>query len=240
MSHQHDKATRPQPVRRRVLYPVAAFGAVTVVAGCASFGGNVKGDFLCQAPGGFCAPTSKIDEQALAAMNEGQPQATGALPGAAARARTGLIGASLSALVAGPASPDPGTRPAKALKVVLPARQDRFGRWRAPQIVYIEPDTSVAMAGYDPAAPQGRLSLADLAAQAPASTLFAALPAANDATGIKARVDAVLKAPAGRTGLAPGAGLAEIPADPGKPAAAPPASLSTAPDFPALDASGGR
>ena len=39
--------------------------AITLLAGgCASLGGNVKGDFSCRAPEGTCAPTSVIDAEA--------------------------------------------------------------------------------------------------------------------------------------------------------------------------------
>ena len=39
-----------------------------LLAGCASFGGNVKGDFICRAPDGTCSPTSNIDDQAVAGI----------------------------------------------------------------------------------------------------------------------------------------------------------------------------
>lgn len=34
--------------------------------GCATLGGNVKGSFACRAPEGSCAPTSQIDQAAIA------------------------------------------------------------------------------------------------------------------------------------------------------------------------------
>ena len=37
------------------------------IAGCATLGGNVKGDFSCRAPEGSCAPTSMIDDAATRA-----------------------------------------------------------------------------------------------------------------------------------------------------------------------------
>jgi conjugal transfer pilus assembly protein TraV len=39
------------------------------LSGCASLGGNVKGDFTCKAPGGICAPSSMIDDRALAMIS---------------------------------------------------------------------------------------------------------------------------------------------------------------------------
>lgn len=51
---------------------VLALSAVALTS-CASLGGNVKGDFLCRAPGGSCAPSIVIDDQALAQIGEARP-----------------------------------------------------------------------------------------------------------------------------------------------------------------------
>lgn len=37
-----------------------------VLSGCATFGSNVKGSFSCTSPDGICAPSSSIDDRALA------------------------------------------------------------------------------------------------------------------------------------------------------------------------------
>jgi conjugal transfer pilus assembly protein TraV len=39
----------------------ALLAPLTLTAACASFGGNVEGNFACRAPEGSCAPTSLID-----------------------------------------------------------------------------------------------------------------------------------------------------------------------------------
>lgn len=39
------------------------------LSGCASLSGNVKGDFTCKAPDGICAPSSMIDDRALAMIS---------------------------------------------------------------------------------------------------------------------------------------------------------------------------
>jgi conjugal transfer pilus assembly protein TraV len=39
------------------------------LSGCTSLGGNVKGDFSCKAPDGICAPSSMIDDRALAMIS---------------------------------------------------------------------------------------------------------------------------------------------------------------------------
>ncbi len=43
-----------------------AMAALAVLSGCATFGSNVKGSFSCTAPDGICAPSSSIDDRALA------------------------------------------------------------------------------------------------------------------------------------------------------------------------------
>lgn len=43
-----------------------AIAALAVLSGCATFGSNVKGSFSCTAPDGICAPSSSIDDRALA------------------------------------------------------------------------------------------------------------------------------------------------------------------------------
>lgn len=115
-------------------------------AACASFGGNVKGNFVCEAPGGICAPTSAIDDQAISLMESGSN-------GVRATADEGQL------------------HSANALRIVLPARQDRFGRWRDQSVVYAEPEiaagSEVGAGGSAGGVPQ-RLSLAELAAGAPA------------------------------------------------------------------------
>lgn len=39
------------------------------LGGCATLGGNIKGSFSCQAPDGICAPSSSIDDHALAMIS---------------------------------------------------------------------------------------------------------------------------------------------------------------------------
>ena len=52
---------------------VAASGALSL-AGCVGmFGGNVKGSFSCSAPGGTCAPSTLIDDQALSVIQNARP-----------------------------------------------------------------------------------------------------------------------------------------------------------------------
>jgi conjugal transfer pilus assembly protein TraV len=195
--------------------------ALAALAGCATFGGNVKGNFRCEAPGGMCAPTSKIDDQALALIS-GET----ASPAGGARPAAGVKGQSVS--VQAPHSP-------RALKIVLPARQDRFGRWREPTIVYAELDEEgpVILTGGDRASGlPAKLSLADLAASAPElPTLAATVPPQSAKPASREEIaDTVKQRLQAGKGAAPVA--ASQPAD--KPAAAASASVS-APSFPASD-----
>lgn len=193
-------------------------GALAALAGCATFGGNVKGNFRCEAPGGMCAPTTKIDDQALALFS-GDAGQGGEVPKSAAGTK------GLSSSASAQHSP-------RALKIVLPARQDRFGRWREPTIVYAELDDEgpVLLTGGDrPSGNPAKLSLADLAAGAPElPTLAQAAPTSAPAqaprpTSREEIADAV------KQRLQPAKAAAE------KPVAASSQSVA-APSFPASDA----
>lgn len=66
----------PDEGRPRIHAGVALLIACAA-SGCTMLGGNVKGSFSCAAPDGICAPTSTIDDQALALVTgEGENAAT--------------------------------------------------------------------------------------------------------------------------------------------------------------------
>lgn len=142
-----------------------ASACLAMLGGCASMGGNVKGNFICRAPDGICSPTSNIDDQAIASMTGGS--AAGAVAGAVT-----------------PAAP----RSAGSLKVVLPARTDRFGRWRDETVVYVDPQLAAGsddgrQLAYSNGTVPARLSLVELAAgaPAPAEIASAAVPTSGKA-----------------------------------------------------------
>ncbi len=210
---------------RRAGQVAIGLGVLASIAGCASFGGNVKGNFVSEAPGGICAPTSKIDDQALATMGAGET--TGVMPGASP----------ISGAVSGAA---PAVHSARALRVVLPARQDRFGRWREPQVVYIEPDTSVALASVSyPAGGGERLSLSDLAAGAPDLGAFEGARGTVSTSGVRAKVEAVLAAAGGSPGGSPNAPVVSAPSTEVVSSAVVQDAPVKAPQFPASDVKGG-
>ena len=135
--------------------PLLILPAALALTGCASMGGNVKGNFICRAPDGICSPTSNIDDQAIASM---------------------MGGAAASPIAANA----PAAHSAASLKVVLPARTDRFGRWRDETVVYVEPQLAAGhsadrqLAGPGASIP-ARLSLVELAAGAPAPAELASV-----------------------------------------------------------------
>src|SRR3546814_13703429 len=94
-----------------------------------------------------------------------------------------MTGGVASGAVAGAVTADPAApRSAGSLKVVLPARTDRFGRWRDETVVYVEPQLAGAarddrrLAASVSSAP-ARLSLVELAAGPPA-------PAARESASV--------------------------------------------------------
>lgn len=52
-----------------------ALAVLPVMGGCASFGSNIAGSFSCPAPDGICAPSSSIDDRALALITAEAPDA---------------------------------------------------------------------------------------------------------------------------------------------------------------------
>lgn len=102
-------------------------GTATLAAlnGCATFGGNVSGSFSCAAPDGICAPSSSIDDRALA-MIAGDNAAADVSPAGATRpktARTVAVGQRLSI-----GQPDPRRTQERVLRIVFQPYIDEQGR----------------------------------------------------------------------------------------------------------------
>jgi len=99
---------------------IRAFAAASLaasVAGCATLGGNVKGDFDCRAPEGSCAPTTLIDSAALGEAGNGSTPVTKSTP---------------LATLAGPRQAD-----ARSLRIVIAAYRDAAGRDHEARVVHI-------------------------------------------------------------------------------------------------------
>ncbi len=89
--------------------------AAPLLAGCATLGGNVEGDFACRAAEGSCAPTSMIDDAAIHA------EAPGARHTASAAAR-GAAGMLLEPTL-------------RRLQIVIAAFRDEAGREHEARVV---------------------------------------------------------------------------------------------------------
>jgi len=123
--------------RRRQLWLTSAVGLSSLVtlASCASFGGNVRGDFSCAAPDGICAPSSTIDDRALAIISA-DPSETDATP--ARIERSGGKGGNHVA-AAQPvrlASVDPARTREKVLRIVFQPFIDERGRLHEASAVH--------------------------------------------------------------------------------------------------------
>lgn len=136
---------------RRTLGAGAALVATASLGACTSLGGNVQGNFSCRAPDGICAPTSTIDDAALA-----------------------LIGADQGVIPAGPysvptmgaprmiqtAANEPVRSGEKVLRIVFPSHIDRAGRFRETTAIHAVVERAVWTTA--PAAPARRISAVTL------------------------------------------------------------------------------
>jgi conjugal transfer pilus assembly protein TraV len=150
---------------------VAALGlAATQLAACTSlWGGNIKGNFACSAPGGTCAPSTVIDDQALAVIQNARPMvpASGPYfqPPARASGQSGRLVPSGSGRIAA-ASTGVAHRERRVLKVVFPSYVDGAGNFHEPRVVHTVADAGgwMQLAGANGpggTAPNTATSLAD-------------------------------------------------------------------------------
>lgn len=100
---------------------IALITCGTALVSCTTMGGNIKGSFSCKAPDGICAPSSTIDDRALAmiAGEEGDrliaPAGPYPLPQSESRRFEGSAAA-------------PARSQERVLRIVFPARIDGAGR----------------------------------------------------------------------------------------------------------------
>jgi len=92
-----------------------------MMTGCTTMGGNIKGNFSCMAPDGICAPSSTIDDRALAmiAGEDGDRMITPAGPYSAPQS----AGRGFDTAAAAPARSQE-----RVLRIVFPAQIDGAGR----------------------------------------------------------------------------------------------------------------
>lgn len=122
--------------RRLWLTGTLALTSLMALSGCASLGGNVRGSFSCAAPDGICAPSSTIDDRALALISadasEGDTLPTG-------NQRQPMRGRSNRAEVSQPArlaAADAGRTREKVLRIVFQPYIDYRGRLHEASAVH--------------------------------------------------------------------------------------------------------
>ena len=128
-----------------------ALASIPAIAGCTTFGTNVKGDFSCRAPDGICAPSSVIDDRALALI-AGEEVKASAPRGPAAqlavlRSRSVALGQVAHA-------------GQQVLRIVFPAHVDALGRYHEPSVVRAVVDGGTWLAAEPSAASVGTAALA--------------------------------------------------------------------------------
>ena len=98
-----------------------ALASGTMMTGCTTMGGNIKGSFTCVAPDGICAPSSTIDDRALAmiAGEDGDRMITPAGPYSVPQS----AGRGFDTAAAAPARSQE-----RVLRIVFPAQIDGAGR----------------------------------------------------------------------------------------------------------------
>ena len=150
------RKARPAIVRdssgfRRMLGAGAALVATASLGACTSFGGNVQGNFSCRAPDGICAPTSTIDDAALALIGADQ----GVIPAGPYSAPT--MGAPRMIQTA---ANEPVRSGEKVLRIVFPSHIDRAGRFRETTAIHAVVERAVWTTA--PAASARRISAVTL------------------------------------------------------------------------------
>lgn len=165
---------------RQLAGAAAAVLLVVGLSGCTTLGGNVSGSFSCDAPGGSCAPSTVIDDSALAAIEQ-----TSALeqlqPAGPYRYDDGDPGPRVASS-AGAEGAEAGG--GKVLKVVFPAYVDRFGRLHEQAVVRAVVDDGghrLAAPGDRASGPGAAAGLMGAAERAPEQFAFAS-PAAQTST----------------------------------------------------------
>lgn len=138
------RRARPGTARRhRAAGPAVAMLAALPLAACATFlGGNVKGNFSCSAPGGSCAPSTVIDDTALAMIQNARPMTPAARPWSQPPMRgDGKVIAANNGMA---------HRDRRVLKVVFPSFVDQRGYLHEARVVHAVADPGGWMQLADP------------------------------------------------------------------------------------------
>jgi conjugal transfer pilus assembly protein TraV len=98
-----------------------ALASGTMMTGCTTLGGNVKGSFSCVAPDGICAPSSVIDDRALALISGGDGDRLITPAGPYTAPRSEGRGFDTAAVA-------PSRSQERVLRIIFPAQIDAAGR----------------------------------------------------------------------------------------------------------------
>ncbi|MBA4353206.1 MAG: hypothetical protein C0409_00800 [Novosphingobium sp.] len=163
--------------------------AATQMAACTTFlGSNIKGSFSCNAPGGTCAPSTVIDDQALSVIQNARPMTPAGpyfQPSARRPAPVAVFGPAGRGRLAA-ASEGLVHRERRVLKVVFPSYVDGAGNLHEPRIVHTVADEGGWMqlsSGAPNAGDQvaGRSEAATAIPASRADTMTAPMPKADGA-----------------------------------------------------------
>lgn len=117
--------------------------AATQMAACTSFlGGNIKGSFSCSAPGGTCAPSTVIDDQALSVIQNARPMSPAGpyFQGPVRRGAPVSARAPSGRGRSAAAGEGMAHRERRVLKVVFPSYVDGAGNLHEPRVVHTVAD----------------------------------------------------------------------------------------------------
>jgi len=124
--------------RRCVALAATTLSIMTLTSGCTTLGGNVKGSFSCQAPDGICAPSSVIDDRALAMISSDAGDMT--IPAGPFVPAPGKPQATKASFVATAApvvgQPDGGRTQDRVLRIVFMPYVDDRGRLHEASAVH--------------------------------------------------------------------------------------------------------
>ncbi|GGD82186.1 hypothetical protein [Croceicoccus mobilis] len=123
--------TRSVPIGKAQV--AAALAVLAATSGCTTFGTNVNGSFRCEAPDGVCAPSTVIDDEALARIDYTSTDLLS--PAGPYQIDEGLPA---SGVIVADAAPVSRTPPSYTLDVVFPGYVDVSGQQHARSSVQTE------------------------------------------------------------------------------------------------------
>lgn len=122
---------------------LASLISIAILSSCVGLGGNIKGNFACQAPDGICAPSAVIDDRALALISDDPsiPPASESSTGRSDRDKAAHQAARIAAPppakpAIGPVRGTPGRSSERVLRILFPSHIDAQGRLHESSAVH--------------------------------------------------------------------------------------------------------